>query len=241
MKPTIEVCFTPALFPHILTEKDYIVVVVDILRASTSICAAFSNDVRAIIPIASTEDAEKMKNIGFLVAAERDGKKLDFADFGNSPLNFMTPEVKGKDIVYSTTNGTQAIEMSKKADSLVIGAFANLTALSKWLILKNKNVVVLCSGWKKKFNIEDSLFAGALAEKLIESKKFQTNCDSANAAIDLWGVAKHNLLAYIEKASHRHRLKKLNLDDTLEYSFTIDSTNVVPVLDGGKLIDINKK
>lgn len=241
MKPTIEICFTPALFPHVITEDNFIVVVVDILRASTSICAAFANDVKAIIPIASTEDAEKMKNIGFLVAAERDGKKLDFADFGNSPLNFMTPDVKGKEIVYSTTNGTQAIDMSKKSDFLAIGAFTNLTALSKWLVSKNKNVLILCSGWKKKFNIEDSLFAGALAEKLMETKQFETVCDSTNAALDLWSIAKQDLLSYIEKASHRHRLKKLGLDDILEYSFTIDSTDVVPVLDGGKLININKK
>ena len=241
MKPTVEVCFTPKLFPYVITKENYIVVVVDILRATTSICAAFANDVKSIIPVAKPDDARKMKNIGFLVAAERDGKKLEFADFGNSPINFMTPEVKGKEIVYSTTNGTQAIDMSKKCDSVVIGAFSNISALTKWLVKQNKNILILCSGWKGKFNLEDSIFAGALSNNLLKSNKFETNCDSVQAAMDLWNISKDNMLLYIEKASHRHRLKSMVLDDIIEYSFTLDSANVVPILDGGKLIDVLKQ
>ncbi|MEI7596431.1 MAG: 2-phosphosulfolactate phosphatase [Bacteroidota bacterium] len=240
MKPTIEVCFTPKLFPCVLTEDNCVVVVVDILRATTSICAAFANNVKSIIPVAKPEVAMRMKNIGFLVAAERDGKKLDFADFGNSPKNFMTPEVKGKEIVYSTTNGTQAIDMSKKYGTVAIGAFTNLSALTKWLLKQNKNILILCSGWKGKFNLEDSIYAGALASNIMASKKYETTCDSVHAAMDLWNIAKEDLLEYVEKASHRHRLKNMVLDDIMEYSFTVDSTNVVPVLDGGKLVDVLK-
>ena len=231
----IEVCFSPKLFPEILTGENFIVVLVDILRATTTICTAFENGVRAIIPVATIEEAKELKDQGFLVASEQDGKKLDFADFGNSAFSFTRGRVGGKTLVYCTTNGTRALEMAKNSGQVVIGAFINITSLTNWLIKKDKNVVILCSGWKKKFCLEDTLFAGALSLRLLDSGMFKTNCDSANASIDLWNIAKPDILLYIEKAAHRHRLKKLGLDDVIPYSFTFDQTGVVPVFDGEKI------
>ena len=121
----------------------------------------------------------------------------------------------------------------------MLGAFSNISVLTKWLASWNKNVVLFCAGWKNKFNIEDTVFAGALAERLL-SKGFVTNCDSTAAAIDLWHVAKPNVLDYIEKAAHRHRLKRLGLDDVLEYCFTPDTTNVIPYLKGDAFVDVLK-
>jgi len=115
---------------------------------------------------------------------------------------------------------------------VVIGAFINISALAQWLCEEEKNVVILCSGWKNKFCLEDTLFAGALSSRLLDSGKFTTNCDSAHASIDLWNVAKDDILQYIKKAAHSHRLKKLGLDDVIPYSFTTDQTKVVPVFDG---------
>ncbi len=238
---TIEVCLTPKLFDEIMTKENYIVVMVDILRASTSICAAFENGVKEIIPVATIEQAKEYKSKGFLVASERDGKVLDFADFGNSAFNFMNEEVKGKTIVYSTTNGTQAIDLAKHAKGLAIGAFNNLSVLADYLIKENKNLVILCAGWKNKFNLEDTIFAGALIERLLLNNNFKMDCDAAEASLDLWLTAKKDPLAYIEKAAHRHRLKRLKLDDVLEYTFKNDSTNVVPVLKGNVLIDALKE
>ncbi len=237
---TIEVCLTPKLFDEIITKDNYIVVMVDILRASTSICAAFENEVKEIIPVSTLDEAREYKSKGFLVASERDGKVLDFADFGNSAFNFMNKEVKGTTIVYSTTNGTQAIALAKDAKGLVIGAFNNISVLSDYLIKENSNIVILCAGWKNKFNLEDTIFAGALIERLLKNTNFTLDCDAAEASLDLWHTAKENPLAYIEKAAHRHRLKKLNLDDVLEYTFTMDSTKVVPVLKGDKIINVLK-
>ncbi len=97
-------------------------------------------------------------------------------------------------------------------------------------------MVILCSGWKNKFCIEDTLFAGALSPRLLNTGKFITNCDSTYASIDLWNLAKSDILEYIEKASHRHRLKRLGLDDVIPYSFTTDQTKVVPVFDGKEII-----
>jgi 2-phosphosulfolactate phosphatase len=235
---TIEVCFTPKLYSEIVTNNNFIVVMVDILRASTSICAAFANGVEAIIPVASLDEAKEYKAKGYLVASEREGIVMGFADFGNSAFNFMTEAVKGKTIAYSTTNGTQAIELAKNAEGLVIGAFSNITALSQWLINQHSNVVILCAGWKNKFNLEDSIFAGALIEQLLTSADLIMDCDSAEAALDLWSIAKSNPLAYIQKAAHRERLRKLKLDDVLDFTFQLDTANVVPILKNGVLVNI---
>ncbi len=237
----IEVCLTPKLFSEIQTHENYIVVLVDILRATTSICAAFNSGVKTILPVSTLDEARAMKEKGFLVASEQDGKKLDFADFGNSAFNFSREAIDGKTLVYCTTNGTRALEIAKKAEKIAMGAFINLTALTSWLIDEEKNVVILCSGWKNKFCLEDTIFAGALTEKLIQSGDFTTQCDSAAAALDLWRLARPDILKYIEKAAHRHRLKKLELDDVIPYSFSIDATQVVPVYMGGEIFDTQLK
>lgn len=234
--PTVEVCFSPKLFPDILTRDNFIVVLVDILRATTSICAAFYNGVDSIIPVDTLEEAERLKREGFLVASEQDGKKVDFADFGNSAFSFSRENIGGKTLVYCTTNGTRALSQAASAKRIAIGAFVNISVLKKWLVRQNCNVVILCSGWKNKFCIEDSLFAGALAQMLIDECGFRTNCDSTVAACDLWELASGDVLGYVEKAEHRHRLKRLGLDDVLEYSFMFDQTPVVPVFDGKRLV-----
>ncbi len=240
-KNKIEISFTPDLFSHRQITEDLIVVVTDILRASTAICAAFENGVQKIIPVAGTEQAKAYKEKGYLVAAERDGVVLDFADFGNSPFNFMTPKVVGKTIAYSTTNGTKAINaLRPNAGQIAIGAFTNISALSNWLEKQNKNLNIVCAGWKNKFSLEDSLFAGALAELLCEEKGFTSDCDSVTAAMDLWKIAKTDLLNYVEKCAHRHRLRHLMLDDVIEHSFTLDLTKAIPVLQGQYLENIQK-
>lgn len=233
---SIEICFTPALYGHIMTEPPFTVAIVDILRATTSICAAFDNQVKEIIPVATTEEALDYKHKGYLIAAERNGIKLDFADFGNSPDNFTKEHVRGRSIVYSTTNGTQTIKKINNGKPVVIASFINLSAVSKYIASRNQNLVIVCAGWKNKFNLEDSVYAGALTTELLKLG-MTMNCDSAQAAVDLWSIAKENPVAYIQKAMHRERLKKLNLDSILEYCFTLDQTNVVPVFDGHRIIN----
>lgn len=237
---TIEVCFTPKLFADIITKDNFIVVLADILRATTSICAAFENGVKEIIPVASLEIAKEYKDKGFLVASEQDGKKLEWADFGNSAFNFSSEAVSGRTLVYCTTNGTRAIEIAKHAEKIAMGAFVNISALCGWLVKENRNVVILCSGWKNKFCLEDSLFAGALAEKLLSEPGYTTCCDSVQASMDLWHSARGDVHAYLEKAAHRHRLKKLGLDDVIPYSFTPDTTIVVPVYKHGVITDLGR-
>jgi len=236
---SIEVCFSPKLFENIQTTSGFVTVVVDILRATTSICAAIACGAKSVIPVSTLEEAKEFKQQGFAVAAERDGLRLDFADFGNSAFDFMKNDVAGLDIVFSTTNGTVAMEMAKSSDAVVLGAFINLSALANFLIKTNKNIVILCSGWKNMFCLEDSIFAGALIEKLTEKQEYDIQCDSALASVDLWKTAKSDLLGYIQKAAHRKRLKMLGVDDVLEYCFTLDAVDAVPVLKDGKLENWN--
>ena len=135
-----------------------------------------------IIPVAEIHEAKEFKKKGYLVAAERDGYVLDFADFGNSPFNFTREKVEGKTIVYSTTNGTRIIDLASSSFMTVIGTFINITAITDWILMQDRDVILFCAGWKDKFNLEDTLCAGAIAKNLLESSSFETICDSVHIA-----------------------------------------------------------
>lgn len=231
---TIDTCFSPALYEPEL-HAGSLVIVIDILRASSAICTAFANGASAIIPVAGLDEAKEYKEKGFLVAAERDGFVLDFADFGNSPFNFTTDRVEGKTIVYSTTNGTGIINLASSASEIAVGSFLNIGALIKWISGQEKDVMLFCAGWKNRFNLEDTVYAGALAFSLMESGLYSTRCDSTLAAIDIWSIARHDLRGYIEKVAQRTRLRDKKLDDCIDFCLTIDFTDKIPVMKDGLL------
>jgi 2-phosphosulfolactate phosphatase len=234
----IEVCLTPSVFPEFRND-DAIVVVVDILRATSAIITAFMHGVKKIIPVATLEEAKAYKEKGYLVAAERDGIVRDFADFGNSPYNFQKEVIRNREIVYSTTNGTHCIMMARNNYRVLIGGYLNLKALVDLIKAEHRDLLILCAGWKNKFNLEDTLFAGALAGMVLQDPGFGTICDSTFASIDLWTMARQELMQYIEKAAQRHRLKKNGLDDVIEYCHTPDLTDIIPVLKENYLISNN--
>jgi 2-phosphosulfolactate phosphatase len=234
-KRKLETCLSPALF-EAEGHTGSIVVIIDILRASSAICTAFANGATSIIPVAEVDEAKKYKSKGYLVAAERDGYVLDFADFGNSPFNFTKEKVNGKTIVYSTTNGTRIINLTLLAYKTVIGSFLNIGALTQWLIKQDRDVLLMCAGWKNRFNIEDTVCAGAMADILMRSNCYTTICDSTVAAIDLWTLASHDLPGYIEKSAQKTRLRNKNLDDCIEFCLTSDFTDRIPVMKNGVLI-----
>lgn len=231
----LEICFSPAMF-EAHSDIEAVVVIVDILRATSSICTAFANGVREIIPVATVEEAREMKSKGYLLAAERDGYVLDFADFGNSPFNFAPEKVGGKVVAYSTTNGTGIMKMASECHDVVIGSYLNFTALCHWLEEQNRKVIIVCAGWKKRFSLEDALCAGAIAARLLESGRFTTSCDAVHAATDLWKMAEGDLIGYIEKAAQRSRLRDKGLDDCIGYCHTFDITGIIPMLRNGKLV-----
>jgi len=231
----IEVCLSPHSYP-VYENGDCIVVIIDVLRATSAICTAFEYGVEKIIPVATVEEALKYKEKGFLVGAERDGMQLDGFDFGNSPLSYMTEAIKGRSVVLTTTNGTQAIDVSKNAYQVVVGSFLNLGAICKWLLAQDKNVLLLCSGWKGRFNLEDAMFAGAVADELSAHPGFESLGDSALACKYLYQSAKVNPYKFLSHSSHKERLAALNLKEDIKYCMQVDKTDVIPVLRNGALV-----
>jgi 2-phosphosulfolactate phosphatase len=237
-KNRLEVCLSPAIYDKHADDRN-LVVIVDILRATSSICAAIHNGVKSIIPVATVEEAREMKNKGYMVSSERDGYVLDFADFGNSPFNFTPEIVAGKEIVYSTTNGTRCIHQASHSRAVLIGSFLNISVLTEWLTAQDAPVLIFCASWKDRFSLEDTVFAGALAERLLNSGKFETICDAVTASIDLWNLAKPDLTGYIQKAAQKGRLASKGLDDCIEYCLTADLCPVIPAFKNDRILDIS--
>lgn len=236
-KFTVDVCLSPFLYP-VYHKDDSIVVVIDILRATSAICTAFQYGVDKVIPVATIEEATEYKKQGFLVGAERNGIALAGFDFGNSPYSYMSDKIKDKIVVISTTNGTQAIEASRKAHKVVIGAFSNITALCDWLKTQDRDILLLCSGWKNRFNLEDTMFAGAVANILLKEKEKFKSGDGALAAGFLFTSASDNPYKYMRNSSHAERLAELGLKEDTKYCLTLDETKVIPVLEGKYLVKL---
>lgn len=237
MANKLEVVLTPALLPfHQVMDK--VVVVIDILRATTSICVAFNTGVKRILPVATPEEAQLFKDFDFVTAAERNAIKLEGFDLGNSPFEFENTLLKDRSIAFTTTNGTKAIKLSKDggAARILIGSFLNITALTNYLkALENKSVILLCAGWKDKFNLEDTLFAGALVSRL--EKDFVIECDAALASKSLYQLGKDQLIDFVRQSSHAKRFGLLQTQfDDVAYCLQQDTVNKVPELKGEYII-----
>jgi 2-phosphosulfolactate phosphatase len=233
----VEVCFTPGEYPYYKDEFE-IVVVIDVLRATSAICAAIDNGIKSIIPVPTVEEAWDYKLKGYLAGAERKGQIVEGFDFGNSPFSYMREDFKDKEVVLTTTNGTKSLDVAKNAEVVVVGSFLNLDYLSKWLAAQDKNVLCLCSGWQDKFNLEDTICAGAISDYLISTGNYTSIEDSSIAAKYLFLSAKDNYLGYLKSSSHRRRLKNLNLNEDIKYCLTPNQTEVIPILKDGKLVKL---
>ncbi len=220
--------FSPILVSQEERNNKYISVVVDILRATTTICTAI-NYGATIIPVATLQEINQARQQGYPIARERLEEGFANADFGNSAMEFMTDRIKDMEIVQSTTNGTKAImkALEQKPEEILIGSFSNISALSSYLVRQNCDVEIICSGWRSNFCLEDSMFAGALAGRLFDNG-FTTLDDSTHASFYLWQEAEKDLWTYLEKAKHIHKLRRHHLDDVFPYTFTLDTCPIVP-------------
>ncbi len=233
----IEVCYTPQAY-SLFHKDNSIVVVIDIFRATSAIVTAFYNGVSKMIPVATVEEAREYQKNGFMAAAERDGEVIEGFELGNSPFGYMNSKVKGKTIAISTTNGTQAIEASRKASKILVGSFLNLDVLCEYLSSQKKDVILVCAGWKNKFNLEDTIFAGAVVNKLTTESGFEITCDSAIASNHLYAIAKDDLFEFLSNSSHRNRLAKLDLERDIKYCLTPNQCPVIPVMEGKYLVKL---
>ena len=125
---------------------------------------------------------------------------------------------------------------SGTAKTVVIGSFQNLTALTDWLLKQDENVLLLCSGWKDKFNLEDSVFAGAVMDCMLESGKFGLEEDSSIAAKYMFMAARDNFLSILKAAPRRRRIEQLHLLPDAKYCLTPDQSRIIPVLREGELV-----
>jgi 2-phosphosulfolactate phosphatase len=230
---TIDVCLSPELM-HLYPVQDKTVVVVDILRATSCMVTAFSHGAESITPFENLDACREMKLKGYITSGERDGKKVDGFDKGNSPFEYMGDEIHGLKIAFTTTNGTMAIEKAKGAKEVIIGSFLNLNTVAKYLLFNENNVLVVCAGWKGRVNLEDTLFAGALVEKLKDY--LGPDCDAPLAARHLYNIAKSDLPKFLSESSHVKRLNKLNIHEDFEFCLTIDKYNALPRLKNGVLV-----
>ncbi len=225
--------------------KNKTVVVVDILRASTTICAALFNGAKEIIPVETLETATKIASNLFdgqyLLGGERQGKIIDGFDLGNSPLDYSTEKIDTKSIVFSTTNGSVAIYRSRYADKVLIGGFVNLTVLCDHLkSLEIQELVIVCAGKESYFCIEDSLCAGAIISNLIESKKDETFIltDAARTSQSIWRELQGNLAEEIRNSDHGKYLASIGLTEDIELASTKDKYPVLPYLKDGSTLRV---
>lgn len=235
----VEVCFSPCDF-HQYEEGFDLIVVIDVLRATSAICTAIENGIKGIIPVSSLEEAREYQKKGYIVAAERNGAVVEGFDLGNSPYSYMNPELKGKTVVLTTTNGTKAIRIAEEKKTVVIGSLNNLDSLCKWLAKQERDVLVLASGWKDKFNLEDTICGGAITDILISTGKFYSDEDSSVAAKFIYRSAKENMFSYLKASSHRRRLRKLDLNADVSYCLTPNNLTAIPILKDGTLVPLSE-
>lgn len=227
MKRNIDVCLSPDLM-HLYAVEDSTVVIVDILRATSCMTTAFAHQIHSIKTFAGLPECLALKNEGYVTAGERDGKKVDGFDLGNSPFEYMNQQLKGKRIAFTTTNGTQAIAKASRAREIIIGSFLNLSSVVESLRGSANNLLIVCSGWKGKVNLEDTVYAGALVENLKD--EFAPACDAPVMAQRLYTQARQDIKGFLKDSSHIKRLQRLNLSADIDFCLTEDIYTAVPVI-----------
>lgn len=229
-KPTLYTSLSPALL-NLYDVRDCIVVVIDILRATSTIATALYNGAKSVIPVDTVEKCIRLgKEMECITAGERDGQIAEGLQYGNSSFEYPREFIQGKVLVLTTTNGTKLLHMAlaKGATEIITGSFVNLSAVCKHLIEEKKNVILACAGWKDKINLEDSLFAGAVISKVKD--QFSISCDASQIAYCLYEDAKEDLFEFMKArdASHYHRLTGFGLEKDIRYCLSTDQANVLP-------------
>lgn len=236
-QPTLYTSLSPALL-HLYDLSNSVVVIIDVFRATSTIASALHNGARAVIPVDSVPKAIEMsKNIDGIAAGERDGMIAEGLQHGNSPLEYTRDFIGGRNLVLTTTNGTRLLQMAldRNASTIISGSFPNLSAVCDFILTEKKNVVLGCAGWKDRFNLEDTLFAGAVIARVREH--FTVHCDSSLMAEAMYKQHANNLLDFAPQLTHYHRLvDRFGLIKDIEFCLTPDVANVLPLYNDGKLI-----
>ncbi|MEY4052578.1 MAG: hypothetical protein RIR64_1563 [Bacteroidota bacterium] len=237
-KPSLHTVLTPSLL-DLYEVNDSIVVIIDVFRATSTMATALHNGAAKIIPVDSAELCIEMgKQTGGITAGERDGKIIPGLSYGNSPSEYPSSFIENKTLVITTTNGTKLLHMALKqgAKEVITGSFPNLSRVVNFLKEQNANVILGCSGWKNRFNIEDTLFAGAVIEEIKD--QFTIHCDSSFMANQLYNMHKADMPNYIKTLTHWHRLAAYGLEEDMLYCISKDVAPSLPIFKNGALIDL---
>jgi 2-phosphosulfolactate phosphatase len=235
----IDLSFNATQFDE-LQLRDKNIVILDVLRASTTIIMALNNGAREIIPVASIESAVKISGSLFgevtLRGGERNGKMIKGFNLGNSPLEYNETAVKGKSIIYCTTNGSVAMSKSRYARTLAIGAFVNLSTIVDYIQEENKDFLFICAGRMNSvghFSVEDAVCAGMIIQKLLknESQKIELS-DSAKAANALYKTFGRSIIRMLRTSEHGKYLNEIGFGEDLKVCAAIDTIPVIPMLSG---------
>lgn len=234
----LHTCLSPALL-NLYDISNSTVVIIDVLRATSTIATALYNGATAVIPVASVQQCIELgKEVGGITAGERDGKVADGLTYGNSPFEYPRDFIGGKILVLTTTNGTKLLHMAldNGAPEIITGSFPNLSAVCDHLISTQRNVLLGCAAWKDRINMEDTLFAGAVIHRI--KQHFTMHCDSSKMAESLFLEAGEDRFAFMQQrgATHYHRLTNYGLEKDIRYCLTADQANVLPVFKGDRLI-----
>jgi 2-phosphosulfolactate phosphatase len=233
-KPSLEVCLSPALL-HLYDVKNYIVVIIDVLRATSTICTALYNGATKVIPVSSVAECVSIgKQLGAITAGERDGMIAEGLLNGNSPFEYSKEFIQDKTLVLTTTNGTKLLHMAKDAIQIITGSFPNISAVCDYLVAQKLPVILGCAAWKDRVNLEDTLFAGAVVNRIKEH--FSVNCDSAIMAESVYNTSKDDIFGFMTQASHFKRLANYGLEKDIRYCLSPDGANVLPIFRNGELV-----
>jgi 2-phosphosulfolactate phosphatase len=231
------------LFSPIVADELYFTgktsVVIDVLRASSTIVTAFSNGAKEIVPVATVEFAVKVSGGMFggqtLLGGERNTKKIEGFALGNSPLEYEEKIVNGKSIVFYTTNGTKALAKAKFSENLFVCSFLNLNAVARHLVSLNNNVEIICAGRNNFFSLEDTVCAGKLAAEIISMNKQVELNDSVSAALALNEKYGNDLLSMLKQSEHGKLLVENDFDEDLTYCAQLNVSEVIPYFANGVL------
>lgn len=236
-RPSLHTSMSPVLL-HLYNVSQATVVIIDVLRATTTIATALYNGARYIVPVDSVAKCIELgRQINCITAGERDGKIAEGLSYGNSPFEYGREFINGKILVLTTTNGTRLLHMAldKGAREIVTGSFANLDAVTQYLLEQKNHVILACAAWKDRINLEDTLFAGAIIERIRDY--FNIACDASHIAATLYQKAKGNLFEFLQEnnASHYNRLMDYGLEKDIRYCLESNQANVLPIYEDGKL------
>jgi 2-phosphosulfolactate phosphatase len=235
-KPVLHTVLSPRLL-DIYDISNSIVVIIDVFRATSTIATALYNGAARVIPVDSVDKCIEIgKTTGGITAGERDGKVIPGLSYGNSPAEYPRSFIEGKTLVLTTTNGTRLLHMALNCGvaEVITGSFPNLSAVCDYLVKQKKNVILGCSAWKDRFNLEDTLFAGAVIHRIREH--FTIHCDSSLMAADMYELHQQDMFRFIRRTTHWHRLASYGLQSDLEYCVTPDVANILPFYKEGDLV-----